>query len=87
MSNCLEQAFLIYALELVWVGMLGSLAGEQISLFAWFGCGCIFMGIIISELRLAWIKKKIKSPYVLIDTDKPVNSALTSQTCCCNDVS
>jgi drug/metabolite transporter (DMT)-like permease len=54
------QATLIYALELVWVGMLGSLAGEQLSLFAWIGCGCILLGMISGELRLAWMMKKIK---------------------------
>jgi hypothetical protein len=41
--------------------MLGSLAGEQLSLFAWIGCGCIILGMITSELRLAWMMKKIKS--------------------------
>ncbi len=55
------QASLIYALELVWVGLLGSLAGEQLSLFAWMGCGCIFLGMITGELRLSWMMKKIKS--------------------------
>ena len=53
------QATLIYALELVWVGMLGSLAGEQLSLFAWIGCGCILLGMITGELRLSRIMKKI----------------------------
>ncbi len=53
------QATLIYALELVWVGMLGSLAGEQLSLFAWIGCGCILLGMITGELRLSWLMKKI----------------------------
>src|SRR6266568_1980239 len=47
------QATLIYALELVWVGMLGYLAGEQLSLFAWIGCGCIVLGTITGELRLS----------------------------------
>jgi drug/metabolite transporter (DMT)-like permease len=55
------QATLIYALELVWVGLLGSLAGEQLSLFAWIGCGCIVLGMITGELRLSWMMKKIKS--------------------------
>jgi len=54
------QATLIYALELVWVGLLGSLAGEQLSLFAWIGCGCIFLGMITGELPLSWIVEKIK---------------------------
>ena len=54
------QATLIYALELVWAGMLGSLAGEHLSLFAWIGCGCILLGMITGELRLSWLMKKIK---------------------------
>jgi drug/metabolite transporter (DMT)-like permease len=54
------QATLIYALELVWVAILGFLAGEQLSLFAWIGCGCILLSMVTSELRLAWIMKKIK---------------------------
>src|SRR5712692_287524 len=53
------QATLIYALELVWVGMLGYLAGEQLSLFAWIGFGCILLGMITGELRLSRIMKKI----------------------------
>jgi len=53
------QATLIYALELVWVGMLGYLAGEQLSLFALIGCGCILLGMITGELRLSRIMKKI----------------------------
>jgi drug/metabolite transporter (DMT)-like permease len=55
------RATLIYALELVWVGLLGSLAGEQLSLFAWIGCGCIVLGMITGELRLSWMMKMIKS--------------------------
>src|SRR6266567_6311007 len=51
------QATLIYALELVWVGLLGSLAGEQLSLFAWMGCGCIVLGTITGELHLSWMLK------------------------------
>jgi drug/metabolite transporter (DMT)-like permease len=55
------QATLIYALEPVWVGLLGYLVGEQLSLFAWIGCGCIVLGTITEELRLSWMRKKIKS--------------------------
>jgi drug/metabolite transporter (DMT)-like permease len=54
------QATLIYALELVWVGLLGSLAGEHLSLFAALGCGCIILGVITAELPLSWMIKKIK---------------------------
>lgn len=55
------HATLIYALELVWVGLLGSLAGEHLSLFTWMGSGCIVLGMITSELRLARMIKKLKS--------------------------
>lgn len=55
------HATLIYALELVWVGMLGYAAGEQLSLFAWIGCASIFLGIITSELPLAEVLQKLKS--------------------------
>jgi hypothetical protein len=41
--------------------MLGYLAGEQLSLFAWIGCGCILLGMIAGDLPLSWIMKKIKS--------------------------
>lgn len=55
------HATLIYALELVWVAMLGYAAGEQLSLFAWIGCASIFLGIITSELPLAEVLQKLKS--------------------------
>lgn len=55
------HATLIYALELVWVAMLGYAAGEQLSLFAWIGCVSIFLGIITSELPLAEVLQKLKS--------------------------
>ena len=47
------QATLIYALELVWVGMLGYVAGEQLSLYGWIGCGCILLGMVAGDLRLS----------------------------------
>jgi drug/metabolite transporter (DMT)-like permease len=55
------QATLIYALELVWVGLLGALAGEHLSLFAALGCGCIILGVITAELPLSWMIKKLRS--------------------------
>jgi len=47
------QVTLIYALELVWVGMLGYLAGEQLSLYGWIGCACILLGMVAGELRMS----------------------------------
>jgi drug/metabolite transporter (DMT)-like permease len=55
------HATLIYALELVWVGMLGYAVGEQLSIFAWIGCASIFLGIFTSELPLVEMLNKLKS--------------------------
>jgi drug/metabolite transporter (DMT)-like permease len=56
------RATLIYALELVWVGMLGYLAGEQLSLAGWVGCACILLGIVAGEQRLPRFLKKTRKP-------------------------
>lgn len=53
------QATLIYALELVWVGLLGYVAGEQLGLFGWIGCGCILLGMIAGELRVSRFFKRL----------------------------
>jgi drug/metabolite transporter (DMT)-like permease len=52
------QATLIYALELVWVGMLGYVAGDQLSLYGWIGCGFILLGMVAGELRLTRLFKR-----------------------------
>jgi drug/metabolite transporter (DMT)-like permease len=49
------RASLIYALEPVWAGFFGCLAGQTLSLPAWFGCACIFLGMIAGSIR--WHKK------------------------------
>ncbi len=53
------QATLIYALELVWVGMLGYVAGDQLSLYGWIGCGFILLGMVAGELRLTRLFKRL----------------------------
>jgi drug/metabolite transporter (DMT)-like permease len=53
------QATLIYALELVWVGLLGYVTGEQLGLFGWIGCGCILLGMIAGELRVSRFFKRL----------------------------
>jgi drug/metabolite transporter (DMT)-like permease len=47
------RATLIYALEPVFAGLFGYLAGETLSLPAWMGCALIFLGMICAELKLA----------------------------------
>lgn len=51
------QATLIYALEPVWAGIFGYAVGETLTLLGWLGCVCIFIGMIIGELRL-WLKRR-----------------------------
>ena len=52
------RAALIYALEPAWAGVFGVLlAGDSRSIVGWIGCVCIFLGMIISELRLAHVMK------------------------------
>ncbi len=53
------QATLIYALELVWVGMLGYVAGDQLGLYGWIGCGCILLGMVTGELRVTRLFKSL----------------------------
>jgi len=45
------RATLIYALEPVFAGIFGYLAGETLSVPAWIGCGLILAGMISAELR------------------------------------
>src|SRR5579859_1293047 len=52
------QATLIYALELVWVGMLGYLVGERLSFFGWLGCACILLGMVAGELRVPRLMRR-----------------------------
>ena len=46
------HAALIYALEPVFAGIFGLLAGETLSNPAWAGCGLIVLGMVLSELPL-----------------------------------
>ena len=50
------RAALIYSLEPLWAALFGVLlAGDVLSLAAWFGCGCIFAGMIVGRLeRVPW---------------------------------
>ncbi len=52
------RATLIYSLEPMWAALFGYLlAGEILSIPAWFGCGCILMGMIIGVLRIPRARK------------------------------
>jgi len=45
------RATLIYALEPVWAGLFGGLAGETLGLAAWVGCSLILVGMIVGGLK------------------------------------
>lgn len=52
------RATLFYALEPAWAGLFGSLAGQGLSGYAWIGCGCILLGMIVGGLRLRALLRK-----------------------------
>ncbi|OTG84442.1 EamA family transporter [Acinetobacter sp. ANC 5054] len=53
-----SQAAIIYAGEPVWAAMIGRIAGERLSPLALIGGLCVVMGVIVSEWRPKWLKKK-----------------------------
>jgi drug/metabolite transporter (DMT)-like permease len=55
------RATLFYALEPAWAGLFGYLAGQGLSGFAWIGCGCIFLGMIVGGLHLCTRLRKRSS--------------------------
>ena len=46
------RATLMYALEPVWTGIFGYFAGERLGLYAWIGCICILLAMILGGLPL-----------------------------------
>lgn len=52
------RATLIYALEPMWAAFFGVLfAGDMLSVPAWIGCACIFLGMIIGRLEKISFKR------------------------------
>jgi drug/metabolite transporter (DMT)-like permease len=47
------EAAMFYALELVWVSVLGHFAGDNLSLFGWIGCASMLSSMIVGEIRLS----------------------------------
>jgi len=50
-----SEAAMFYALELVWVSVLGHFAGDNLSFLGRIGCGCMLSSMVAGELRLAWL--------------------------------
>ena len=49
------EAAMFYALELVWVSVLGHFAGDNLSLLGWIGCGSMLSSMVVGELRFSRI--------------------------------
>lgn len=45
------RATLVYALEPVWAGFFGLLAGQMLSLPAWIGSACIILGMLVGGIH------------------------------------
>ena len=48
-------AAMFYALELVWVSVIGHFAGDNLSLLGWIGCASMLSSMVVGELRLSRI--------------------------------
>ena len=64
------RAALIYALEPMWAAFFGVLfAGDVLSVLAWIGCGCIFLGMIIGRLeKISFKRRRAKEHDELLET-------------------
>jgi drug/metabolite transporter (DMT)-like permease len=49
------EAAMLYALELVWVSILGHFAGDNLSILGWIGCGFMLSSMLVGEMRLSRI--------------------------------
>jgi drug/metabolite transporter (DMT)-like permease len=58
------EAAMFYALELVWVSVLGHFAGDNLTLLGWIGCGCMLSSMVVGELRLSRIMDSILLRYL-----------------------
>jgi drug/metabolite transporter (DMT)-like permease len=49
------KAAMFYALELVWVSVIGHFAGDNLSLLGWIGCASMLSSMVVGEMRLSRI--------------------------------
>ena len=49
------EAAMFYALELVWVSVIGHFAGDNLSLLGWIGCASMLSSMVVGEMRLSRI--------------------------------
>lgn len=61
------RAAIIYAGEPVWAGIFGRIAGERLSLL---GCALVVLGVLVSELNVKQLKKRVRPAKVAQDKDQ-----------------
>lgn len=54
-----SRAAIIYAGEPIWAAFFGRMAGERLPALALLGGGLIVLGIVVSELRPKWLRRKV----------------------------
>ncbi len=69
------KAAMFYALELVWVSVIGHFAGDNLSLLGWIGCTSMLSSMVVGEMRLSRIVESApfryltSTPYRLLEQD------------------
>jgi drug/metabolite transporter (DMT)-like permease len=69
------KAAMFYALELVWVSVIGLFAGDNLSLLGWIGCTSMLSSMVVGEMRLSRIVESApfryltRTPYRLLEQD------------------
>jgi len=58
------EAAMFYALELVWVSVLGHFAGDNLSFLGWIGCASMLSSMLVGELRLSRIMESTFLQYL-----------------------
>ncbi|MEO7022272.1 MAG: DMT family transporter [Ktedonobacteraceae bacterium] len=58
------RAALLYSLEPMWAALFGVLlAGDVLSVVAWIGCGCVFVGMVVGRLeKISFHLRKTTAP-------------------------
>lgn len=65
-----SQAAIIYSGEPVWAALIGRIAGERLPLLAILGGFLVVLGVIFSEWRPKFLKKKVKSQSIRLEHEK-----------------
>ena len=71
------EAAMFYALELVWVSVLGHFAGDNLSLLGWIGCGCMLSSMVVGDLRLSRLMDSTLFQYIASQSYRLIGDYIT----------